>query len=27
VVVMLVIELLVVQPLERHATHWRRRPA
>jgi NitT/TauT family transport system permease protein len=27
VVVMLVVELLVVQPLERHATHWRRRPA
>lgn len=27
VAVMLVIELLLVQPLERHATRWRRRPA
>ncbi|TIT03346.1 ABC transporter permease [Mesorhizobium sp.] len=27
VAVMLVIELLVVQPVERHATRWRRRPA
>jgi NitT/TauT family transport system permease protein len=27
VAIMLVIEILVVQPLERHATHWRRRPA
>ncbi|MER8576414.1 ABC transporter permease [Mesorhizobium sp. M1338] len=27
VAVMLVIELLLVQPVERHATRWRRRPA
>ncbi|MER8734038.1 ABC transporter permease [Mesorhizobium sp. M1227] len=27
VAVMLVIELLLVQPIERHATRWRRRPA
>lgn len=27
VAVMLFIELLLVQPFERHATHWRRRPA
>ncbi|TIO75041.1 MAG: ABC transporter permease [Mesorhizobium sp.] len=27
VAVMLVVELLLVQPLERHATRWRRRPA
>jgi NitT/TauT family transport system permease protein len=27
VAIMLVIELVLVQPLERHATHWRRRPA
>jgi NitT/TauT family transport system permease protein len=27
VAIMLVIELLVVQPLERHASRWRRRPA
>lgn len=27
VAIMLVIEILLVQPLERHATHWRRHPA
>jgi NitT/TauT family transport system permease protein len=27
VAVMLLIELLLVQPLERHASRWRRRPA
>jgi NitT/TauT family transport system permease protein len=27
VAVMLIVELLLVQPLERHATRWRRRPA
>jgi NitT/TauT family transport system permease protein len=27
VAVMLLIELLLVQPLERHATRWRRRTA